>query len=144
VEAEETLGHYADWAEIPTWRVRRANGFRYGRPIRFGQKVRVPISASKVVDFNLKRLQYHQALEEDLFANYSVEGTDTYKVRRGDTLEEITKRFEVPFWLLKRYQEDQTGSRLHVGQKLTIPRLVATSGAIPPTETDDEDNEALN
>jgi membrane-bound lytic murein transglycosylase D len=39
VEVEETLGHYAEWLEIPTWEIRRLNGFKYGKIIRINQPI---------------------------------------------------------------------------------------------------------
>lgn len=138
VESDETLGHFAEWAGIPTWQVRKANNLKFGRNIHYGQKLRIPISDAKVVDFNLKRIQYHQALEEDLFNTYRVEGTSDYRVRSGDTLDEITRKFEVPQWLVRKYQEPGSAAELSVGRVLKIPQLVAISSSAPVATTDKE------
>jgi membrane-bound lytic murein transglycosylase D len=142
VESDETLGHFAEWAGIPTWQVRRANNLKFGRNIHYGQRLKIPISEDKVVDFNLKRLEYHQALEEDLFSTYRVEGTSDYRVRSGDTLDEITRKFEVPQWLVRKYQ-DSGASDLSVGRILKIPQLVAISSSAPaiPSDTEQEATE---
>lgn len=143
VESDETLGHFAEWAGVPTWKVRKSNGLKFGKNIHYGQKLKIPVSEEKMVEFNLKRVQYHQALEEDLFNTYRVEGTTDYKVRSGDTLDEITKKFEVPQWLVRKYQEPGAGA-LAVGQVLKIPQLVAISSSAPvgPTDAEAEPSQA--
>ena len=37
IEPDETLGHFADWLDVPTQTVRRVNRFSYGQAIQLGQ-----------------------------------------------------------------------------------------------------------
>jgi membrane-bound lytic murein transglycosylase D len=41
VQAEETLGHYAEWLEVSASRLRRLTGMRAGTPVVLGRKTRL-------------------------------------------------------------------------------------------------------
>ena len=43
VRIEETIGHFAEWLDVPARDIRRLNGIRYGRALRLNQKIRVPL-----------------------------------------------------------------------------------------------------
>lgn len=123
VEPEETLGHYAEWAKVPTWRVRRANNMSSRSTIRHGQKILIPMEAKKLVQFNLERMQFHLAIEEDFYANYQVAGMSKYVVKRGDTIDTITRELEVPYWLIRKHQPKDFDHNLQVGEILQIPQV---------------------
>ncbi|MGD9300319.1 MAG: transglycosylase SLT domain-containing protein, partial [Desulfobacterales bacterium] len=84
VEVEETLGHYAEWLNVPAWKIRRLNGFRYGRALHLNQRIKIPLHRVTQEDFLEKRFEYHQELAEDFFASYRVEKVLTYSIKRGD------------------------------------------------------------
>ena len=125
MEPEETLGHYADWLQIETQKIRRLNGFAYARHIRIGQKIRIPLDNDSGKIFEEKRYEYHKEMEEDFFDTYRVEKTEKYIIERGDNLWILcNERFEIPFWLLKKYNPEIDFSRLTVKMELTIPVVV--------------------
>ncbi|PLX48899.1 MAG: lytic transglycosylase [Desulfobulbaceae bacterium] len=122
VEVEETLGHYADWLEIPTSRIRRLNGFRFGIPIHYGQKLQVPFVKVDKADFEERRFLYHKELVEDFFAAFKVEGEETYRVQRGDNLWALCHdQFELPFWLIKQYNAGFDFRSLRLGAEIKVP-----------------------
>lgn len=122
VEVEETLGHYADWLEIPTSRIRRLNGFRFGIPIHYGQKLQVPFAKVDKADFEERRFLYHKELVEDFFAAFKVEGEETYTVKRGDNLWALCHdQFELPFWLIKQYNAGFDFRSLRLGAEIKVP-----------------------
>ena len=41
VSIDETIGHYADWLKVPTWRIRKLNDMR-NSDIRINSKIRIP------------------------------------------------------------------------------------------------------
>ena len=127
VEVEETIGHLAEWAGIRASEIRKANFLSFGESISIGQSLKIPVSEEALLGFNLNRIEYHQAIEEDLFTNYMVGGTKDYTVKRGDTLGEITRRNETPFWLLRKYQDSTEFKNLKVGQIIKIPQLNSIS-----------------
>ncbi|OFZ46467.1 MAG: hypothetical protein A2381_02035 [Bdellovibrionales bacterium RIFOXYB1_FULL_37_110] len=126
IETEETLGHYADWAKIRTEQIRHLNQLNIRSTIHLGQKIKIQFSNESLIEFKKLRNQYHIAIQEDFFNNYSVATTKEYKVMRGDILSNILKRFELPYWLARNYQSSrQLTDKLSVGQIITIPEIVA-------------------
>jgi membrane-bound lytic murein transglycosylase D len=122
VEVEETLGHYAEWLEIPTREIRRLNGFKYGRKIRIHQPAKIPLHRVTKEQFEEKRFEYHKELSEDFFASYRVEKVQVYFVEKGDNIWTLSReKFEVPLWLVKRYNADIDFSQLRPSQKVIIP-----------------------
>ena len=122
VEAEETLGHYAEWLGVSAQKIRRLNGFRYGQPLHLSQQIKIPLDRVTKEDFEEKRFEFHQELAEDFFATYRVEKVLTYSVKRGDNIWNIShQEFEVPLWLIKSYNADVDFSALIPSQKLLIP-----------------------
>ncbi|UCD79132.1 MAG: transglycosylase SLT domain-containing protein [Desulfobacterales bacterium] len=122
VEAEETLGHYAEWLQVPVQVIRRLNGFSYGRPLHLSQQIKIPLDRVTKEEFEEKRFEFHQELAEDFFATYRVEKVLTYSIKRGDNIWTLSRQeFEVPLWLLKRYNADVDFGALIPSQKLLIP-----------------------
>ncbi|CAB1056488.1 Membrane-bound lytic murein transglycosylase D [Olavius sp. associated proteobacterium Delta 1] len=122
VEAEETLGHYAEWLNVSASEIRRLNGYRYGRPLHLSQQIKIPLDRVAKENFEVKRFEFHQELAEDFFASYRVEKVLTYSIKRGDNIWTLSRQeFEVPLWLIKRYNGDVDFGALIPSQKLLIP-----------------------
>lgn len=122
VEAEETLGHYAEWLGVQARDIRRLNGFRYGQPLHLSQQIKIPLDRVTKEEFEEKRFEFHQELAEDFFATYRVEKVLTYSVKRGDNIWTLSRQeFEVPLWLLQRYNAEVDFDALIPAQKLLIP-----------------------
>jgi membrane-bound lytic murein transglycosylase D len=128
VQANETLGHYADWLEIRTSRLRRLNGIRYGTPVGIGRLTKLDFSVVSRENFTQRRLEYHHTLQEEFFDAFEVVGTDTHQLKKGDTLWDLAeKRYRVPVWLLRQYNPTLDFSALQAGTPLTIPRIAPRS-----------------
>jgi membrane-bound lytic murein transglycosylase D len=122
VEVEETLGHYAEWLGITAWEIRRLNGFPYGKAIRVAQRIKIPLHQVSKEEFEEKRFDYHKELSEDFFASYRVEKVKSYSIKKGDTIWNLAlEEFEVPLWLIKKYNADLDFNALVPSQKLLIP-----------------------
>ena len=122
VEVEETLGHYAEWLEVSAREIRRLNGLRYGRPIRINDSIKIPLGRVTKEAFEEKRFEFHKELAEDFFASFRIEKVQTYTVKRGDNIWTLSKdKFEVPLWLIKKYNAHLNFSALHPSQELLIP-----------------------
>ncbi|NIV76545.1 MAG: LysM peptidoglycan-binding domain-containing protein [Gammaproteobacteria bacterium] len=122
VDAEETLGHYADWLQIPTQRLRNLNGLPFGRPVRMGRRLRLDFSRVSPETFHERRLAYHKAIEEDFLGSYRITGVTDHTLRRGENLWELSFQvYEVPPWLLYRFNPDTDLTHLRPGTRLTIP-----------------------
>lgn len=122
VEVEETLGHYAEWLNVSAREIRRLNGFRYGRALHLNQKIKIPLHRVTQEEFVEKRFEYHQELAEDFFESYRIEKVLTYSIKRGDNIWTLShQEFEVPLWLIKRYNAGVDFGALIPSQKLLIP-----------------------
>jgi membrane-bound lytic murein transglycosylase D len=122
VELEETLGHYADWLRVPTWAIRRLNGFHHGKLLRLNQKVKIPLDNVSREQFEQARLEYHQEIQEDFFSVYKIESVRIYRVKNGDSIWTLCNEvFKLPLWLLKEYNPDVDFYDLRRSQKLAIP-----------------------
>ncbi len=141
IETDETLGHIAEWAGVKTQSIRNLNQLTYGRSIRLGQHLNIPLSDQKLIDFKQARNEYHLSIQEDFFNSFKVTGTKDYIVKRGDIISNILRKFELPFWLLRRYQEDQKiHSQLKIGQIIKVPQLEALEDSVElPTSQSLED-----
>ncbi|TNF98850.1 MAG: LysM peptidoglycan-binding domain-containing protein, partial [Gammaproteobacteria bacterium] len=107
IQAAETLGHYADWLEIKTNRLRILNKISRWKPLVIGRRIRLDFSKVSSEEFVQRRLQYHKELEDEFFALNRIAGTRSYSIRRGDSLWIIAnKRFSIPLWLIRQYNPD--------------------------------------
>ena len=126
VETEETLGHYADWLQIPTQRIRTLNNFKYGKSISVDQKIKIPLQTKSVQEFEEQRYEYHKEIEEDFFESFVIQGIDTYEVKNGDNIWNLClNKLEIPFWLLKKYNPETNFASLQAGQKIKYPIVAA-------------------
>ncbi len=124
VQANETLGHYAEWLGLRASRLRSINDLRYGEPVVVQQRLQLDFSNRRPEDFERVRVEYHRALQEEFFAQWEIEGTTIHRVGAGDSLWVLsTQRFDVPIWLLRQYNPDIDLNGLSAGTKLTIPTL---------------------
>ncbi len=129
VQAAETLGHYADWLEIRTQRLRNLNGLRFGRPVGVGKRLRLDFSRISAQTFTERRVAFHYALQEAFFSDYHVVGVTEYKVRRGDSVWQLMRRNDIPMWLLRQYNPGLDPDSLQVGAALLFPKLQAKDSA---------------
>ena len=124
VEAEETLGHYADWLGVPTQEIRALNKFKYGKSISIDQKIRISMRKKTVTEFEELRYEFHKEIEEDFFESFSILGIDTYEVKAGDNTWNLSlNELEIPFWLIKKYNPQINFNSLKLSQKIKYPIL---------------------
>jgi membrane-bound lytic murein transglycosylase D len=122
VEADETLGHYATWLEIPTQRLRELNGLRYNQDIHIGQRIRLSYERVSAEEFQRRRYEYQRSLEEDFFSSYAVDSLQTHKVGRGQNIWQICNDiYQIPIWLVAKYNPDRDLAKLNPGDTLSIP-----------------------
>jgi membrane-bound lytic murein transglycosylase D len=122
VQAEETLGHYAEWLEVPTSRLRHLNGMRYSTPLVIGRTKKLDFSRVTPEVFVQRRLAYHRDMQEEFYEAFVVTGTSTHVLRRGDSIWYLANRkYEVPIWLLRQYNPDLDFGGLPAGAQMVIP-----------------------
>jgi membrane-bound lytic murein transglycosylase D len=122
--AAETLGHYADWLDIPASKLRSLNRMRHGRPVVMGHRVKLDFNKVSHEQFEAKRREYHRDLEASYFAAHRISGTEVYIARRGDSLWNLTLKYEhLPIWLLQQYNPDVDFSAMRPGAQIVVPRV---------------------
>ena len=122
VDADETLGHLADWLALPTSRLRELNDMTRSRGLRMGQRLVLDFSKVSPELFLRRRIEYHKSIEEDFFGSYKVTGTTDHVLRRGDSLWLLSHRvYGVPAWLIHRYNPGVDLVSVRPGQKILIP-----------------------
>ncbi len=121
VSVNETIGHYADWLDIPTWRIRQANRMGRRSGIRLGQRLTIPVDSETLEQFIQKRLEYHMALEEDFYSQFKVAGLKNKTIKRGENLWSISTSEGLPLWLIKKYNLHVDLGRLMPGDTVQLP-----------------------
>jgi membrane-bound lytic murein transglycosylase D len=122
VEVGETLGHYADWLQVPTSSIRRLNGLSFGHPIKLGQRLQLEFVKVSKEDFEEKRYEYHKEIEEDFFAVYKIEGARLYRIKSGDNIWSLCQdEFDLPFWLIRKLNTAHDFNNLKLDEQLIIP-----------------------
>ncbi|NLD94561.1 MAG: LysM peptidoglycan-binding domain-containing protein [Fibrobacter sp.] len=132
VSVDETIGHYAEWLGVATWKIRKLNNMGRGSDIRLNKKLQLPIEQKDVVDkFIETRLQYHMAIEEDFYSQYKVADVKSRIVKKGETLWDICNQSDnenaLPLWLFKKYNKHLDLNALRPGTTIWIP-LIAEKG----------------
>ena len=130
VEATETLGHYADWLQLPTQTLRNLNKLKAKQPVQMGQALKLDYSKVSRESFEQVRRDYHAKLQGEFFLQHRIAGTEVYIVRRGDSLWTMTQRFSnLPIWLLRQYNPDTDLSDLRAGTQVVMPRIEVLAGS---------------
>jgi len=124
VQAEETLGHYAEWLDLRASRLRRVNKMRYGKPVIIGKRIKLDFSKVTHEEFEQQRRAYHRAIQEIFFERYQISDTNKHKIRRGDSLWKLAKyKYKIPLWLFRQYNPDLILNNVRPGTVVTFPKL---------------------
>jgi membrane-bound lytic murein transglycosylase D len=144
VQALETLGHYADWLEIPTQRLRDLNSLAFREAVVLGQTLTLEFARIDAATFEQRRRAYHQQLQSDFFAAYQIEEVETHVIKPGESLWVLSARtYNVPVWLLRQYNPDLDLDRIQPGVVVKFPRLkaiaVQAAASVPQVVADNAD-----
>ena len=122
VQPDETISLYASWLGVGEKELRRANRLDDLSAISPGQRITVPYTKVTAAHFAEKRAEYLHENESDFFNAYKIVELKPYRVVSGDSLWDICNRkFNIPLWLLKKYNREMDLSTIRTGQELTIP-----------------------
>jgi membrane-bound lytic murein transglycosylase D len=129
VQPAETLGHFADWLEIPTASLRRRNRLQFGSDLPIGAKLHLDFSRVSAERFQERRVAHHRTLQSAFYGTYEIAGTEEYVLKRGDSLWKLSRGSQsIPVWLLREYNPDLDFGSLRAGQRLTIPKIAKRQG----------------
>jgi membrane-bound lytic murein transglycosylase D len=125
VVATESLGLYAEWLELPVERLHALNRLPRNRPLRLGAEIRLDFSKISEMVFTKRRILYHQRIEENFFRAYTVGRVITHTLKHGETLWQLARHeYDIPLWLIQRYNYDLNFRSLIPGTKLRIPQVI--------------------
>lgn len=122
VQPEESLGLYGKWLGTPDAALSTLNGLKPRTNVNPGQQLLLLFEGLSPTLFEEKRLDFLQETEEDFFSAFTVIGQKIYHVISGDTLWDLCyKKFDIPLWLLKRYNSTISLTSLSKEQQLIVP-----------------------
>ena len=130
IEPEETLGHYSDWLRLGgVKKLRELNGYDSTRVLASGDALLLPVTGSdQQHSFERRREEYHRVLVEEFKENFEVTGTEAYTVRPGDSLWMLAHEFELPVWVITRFNPGLRAGPPRAGEDLQIPRIRSRQG----------------
>jgi membrane-bound lytic murein transglycosylase D len=124
VQALETLGHYADWLEVPTQRLRDLNKISFKEAVVIGQMLTLDFSKVDAMTFEQRRVAYQQQEQGEFFMTYQIAEVENRKIKPGESLWVLAARtYKVPVWLLRQYNPDLNLDRVSAGIVVKFPRL---------------------
>lgn len=127
VQGNETLGHFADWLQVPPNRLRELNGMKPGAALALGRRIRLDLSKVSAEDFEERRVAWHRQLQNEFFDQYRITAQERYRIRSGESLWQLTQRTNVPVWLLRQYNPEIDFANWRVGTEIVLPRIEAVA-----------------
>jgi membrane-bound lytic murein transglycosylase D len=125
VQVDETLGHFADWSGVDSTTLRTLNKLHKDAGVRVGKRIKLDLSKVAAAQFTAARREYHHHLQETFFATHRIAGTETYPIKRGESLWTIAQQHDdIPVWLVAQYNPDVNFNDIRPGTTITLPRVV--------------------
>ena len=125
IEPGETLGHYSDWLRLGgIAAIREINGIQKTQNLQVGDVLLLPVSEqTQASGFDQRRLEYHRVLVEEFKENFEVLNVQQYTIQSGDSVWRVASSFELPVWLIMRYNPELRTTLPTTGNILRIPSI---------------------
>ncbi len=124
VQPLETLGHYGDWLEIKTQRLRDINGLAFRTPVEVGQRIRLDLNTVDAARFEERRVAYHRAQQDRFFRQHIITAVTEHTIRPGESIWVLSlRKYDVPIWLFRQYNPGLDPHRVRPGVKVQFPVL---------------------
>lgn len=128
VQPLETLGHYGDWLEIKTQRLRDLNGLAFRTPVDLGQRIRLDLGTVDASTFETRRVAYHRALQDRFFRRHVISDVVQHTIRRGESIWVVAlRKYDIPLWLFRQYNPGLDLHNVRPGTTVQIPVLTDVS-----------------
>ena len=125
----ETLGHYGDWLEIKTQRLRDLNGLAFRTPVDVGQRIKLDLGTVDASKFEERRIAYHRNQQDDFFRQHVIKETVAHTISRGESVWVVAlRKYDVPLWLFRQYNPGVDLHKVQPGTTVQIPVLVDAAG----------------
>ncbi len=124
VQPLETLGHYGDWLEIKTQRLRDLNRLAFRAPVVVGQRIRLDFATVDAKTFEERRIAYQRSQQDGFFRQHVITDVVDHTIRRGESIWIVALRqYKVPVWLFRQYNPALDMHQVLPGTKVRIPVL---------------------
>ena len=124
VQPLETLGHYGDWLEIKTQRLRDINALAFRTPVEVGQRIKLDLDTVDAKIFEERRIAYHRVQQDSFFRRHVISDVREYTIRAGDSIWILAlRKYDVPIWLFRQYNPSLDLHKVRPGTKVQIPVL---------------------
>lgn len=124
VQPLETLGHYGDWLEIKTQRLRDLNGLAFRTPVAVGDRIRLDLGTVEAGVFEERRIAYQRAQQDSFFRQHVITGVNEHTIKRGESVWILAlRKYKVPVWLFRQYNPALDMHNVQPGIKVQIPIL---------------------
>ena len=122
----ETLGHYADWLQIRTQRLRDINGLAFKTAVAVGGRIRLDFVNVDIATFEERRVDYHRRQQDAFFREHIISGVTEHTVQSGESVWILSLRqYQVPLWLFRQYNPELDLDRIRPGSRVQFPLLNA-------------------
>lgn len=120
----ETLGHYADWLEIRTQRLRDINGLAFETAVAVGERIRLDFSVVSSDTFEERRIEFHRRQQDAFFREHVITGITEHTVMSGESVWILSLRqYQVPIWLFRQYNPELRLDDIRPGIRVQFPIL---------------------
>lgn len=120
----ETLGHYGDWLEIKTQRLRDLNGLAFRTPVAVGQRIKLDLNTVDVKRFEERRITYHRTQQDSFFRQHVISGVTKHTIAPGESIWVLAlRKYDVPIWLFRQYNPGVDLHKVRPGVEVQIPLL---------------------
>jgi membrane-bound lytic murein transglycosylase D len=124
VQADETLGHLADWSGSTPEELRRLNHLNKSASVGLGHKIKLNSARLDTAHFEAARRGYHRDLQDAYFATHRIAATQDYTIKHGDSLWTIVHgHADLPIWLVAQYNPDVDFGEMRPGATITLPQV---------------------
>jgi len=126
IQPLETLGHFADWLEIRTQRLRDINGLAFRTPVEVGKRIRLDLGKVDAKTFEDRRVAWHRDQQDGFFRENVISGVKEHVIGSGESIWVLALReYEVPMWLFRQYNPEVDPQRIKPGTAVQFPVLTA-------------------
>lgn len=127
----ETLGHFGDWLEIKTQRLRDINGLAFRTPVEVGQRIKLDLNKVNAATFEERRNEFHRQQQDAFFRTHTITGIREHIVASGESVWILSlRKYSVPIWLFRQYNPGLELHSVRPGTRLNFPILTENEQTI--------------
>ena len=124
VQPLETLGHYGDWLEIKTQRLRDINRMVFRAPVEVGQRIKLDLNTVEAKAFEERRIAFHRTQQDSFFRQHVINGVTEHTIKSGESVWILAlRKYDVPIWLFRQYNPGVDMHKIRPGTKIQMPSL---------------------